>query len=96
MTKYPNETIAINQQGLKFIKNNSNKKALNIFREGIKKYPNDFRLNYNLAHLLYDLGKNKEALKFIKKTRQHMKNVQPYGDWLSNVYQLKEAIKRKL
>lgn len=43
-------------------------KALQAFREGLAKYPNDLTLNFNIAVTLATRGKTSEALQHLEKT----------------------------
>ena len=55
------------QVGFAFYDQNRLNDALNIFTDGVNKFPDDFRLNFLTGNTYYTLGKQKESLLYLEK-----------------------------
>ncbi len=54
------------QVGFYFYEQNKFQPSVEIFKAGIAKFPDDFRLNYLAGNSLYRLGQNREALPYLE------------------------------
>jgi tetratricopeptide (TPR) repeat protein len=63
-------TEAYIQVGFFYYEQNRFPEALDVFKSGIVKFPNDFRLNYLAGNTIYRAGKNKDALPYLEKAYQ--------------------------
>lgn len=55
------------QVGFFFFEQRKFKPALDIFKDGAARFPNDFRLNYLTGNTYYSLGQNRDALPYLEK-----------------------------
>lgn len=55
------------QVGFYFFEQRRIPESYDVFKAGVDKFPEDFRLNYLTGNTLYTLGKQKEALPFLEK-----------------------------
>ncbi len=63
-------TEAYVEVGFFYYDQNRFPEAMDIFKSGVDKFPDDFRLNYLQGNTLYRIGKEKEALPYLEKAYQ--------------------------
>jgi tetratricopeptide (TPR) repeat protein len=56
------------QVGFYYYEQRKFKPALDIFKQGAAKFPDDFRLNYLTGNTYYSLGQNRDALPYLEKS----------------------------
>lgn len=56
--------------GFSFYEQRKYTDALNIFKQGAEKFPDEFRLSYLAGDCLYRMGKQKDALAYLEKAKQ--------------------------
>lgn len=55
------------QVGFYYYEQRKFKQAVNVFKSGVSKFPEDFRLNYLTGNSYYSLGQNRDALPYLEK-----------------------------
>lgn len=66
--KHENSPLALNNYGLALLLKGQKKDAVGIFKEGIRKYPRDYELNFNLGTAYYKSQAYNNAKKIYKGT----------------------------
>ncbi len=66
----PDSDSVRSQLAIAYMFNGDNSRALSIFATLQKKYPNDYKLCYNVAQCLFNLGQIDQALAFYQKTSE--------------------------
>jgi tetratricopeptide (TPR) repeat protein len=83
---FPDHPLAHNQYGLELAGLQRIGSAIEIWQEGLKLRPHDFRLNYNLANVLATIGDVNNAMKFLPVARESLdKDQSNYDTWVKNM-----------
>lgn len=58
------------QVGFYYFDQRKFQQALDVFKPGVEKFPDDYRLNYMTGNSYYYLGQNRNALPYVEKARE--------------------------
>jgi hypothetical protein len=91
---FPEGTLGYNQLGIEKSEQGKTGSAFDIWQAGLNLRPNDFRLNYNIANMLSNVGRFEGIKEYIVKAEQNLLPRNDYDTWKERINLIKEAAKQ--
>ena len=88
---FPNVAMAWNQLGLEYMNSQQVGSAVDIWRMGLIRRPNDFRLNYNLACTMNNVGQFQASLQHLEVAERDLVDLPHNNMWRENIAKVRDA-----